>query len=115
MGGGGGRGSSPPFSPRGVSPSRLGEAGSGWATLTTALQLATVALAAEQVGGAERCLDLAVAYAKERVQFGRPIGSFQAIKHKCADMLTKVEAARSASYYAACVASEAAPEAADDA
>ena len=84
--------------------SRLGDAGSGWATLATTLQRATVALAAEQVGGAERCLELAVAYAKERVQFGRPIGSFQAIKHKCADMLVAVESARSASYYAACAA-----------
>ena len=84
----------------------LGEAERGWPILDTTLQLATTALAAEQVGGAERCLDLAVAYAKERVQFGRPIGSFQAIKHKCADMLTRVEAARSASYYAACVAAE---------
>ena len=88
----------------------LGGDAAGWPALATTLQLATVALAAEQVGGAERCLDLAVAYAKERVQFGRPIGSFQAIKHKCADMLTRVEAARSASYYAACAADERGPE-----
>ena len=65
-----------------------------------------MALAAEQVGGAQRCLDLAVDYAKEREQFGRPIGSFQAIKHKCADMMVEVESARSAAYYAACVAAE---------
>ena len=65
-----------------------------------------IALAAEQVGGAQRCLDLAVAYAKERVQFGRPIGSFQAIKHKCADMMVRVESARSAAYWAGCVAAE---------
>jgi alkylation response protein AidB-like acyl-CoA dehydrogenase len=84
----------------------LGGPGAGWPLLATTLQLATVALAAEQVGGAERCLDLAVAYAGERVQFGRAIGSFQAIKHKCADMLMRVEAARSASYYAACTAAE---------
>jgi alkylation response protein AidB-like acyl-CoA dehydrogenase len=84
----------------------LGDAAEGWVALETTLQLATVALAAEQVGGAERCLELAVAYAGERVQFGRPIGSFQAIKHKCADMLMRVEAARSASYYAACAAEE---------
>jgi len=86
---------------------RLGEEG-GAATadaLDRALQRAAVALAAEQVGGAQRCLDMAVAYAKEREQFGRPIGSFQAIKHKCADMMTAVETARSAAYYAACVAS----------
>jgi len=63
--------------------------------------LAKVALAAEQVGGAERCLDMSVDYAKTRVQFGRPIGSFQAIKHKLADMFVLVESARSASYYAA--------------
>lgn len=62
---------------------------------------AAIILAAEQVGGAQRCLDMAVAYAKVRVQFGRPIGSFQAIKHKCADMLVDVESARSAAYYAA--------------
>jgi alkylation response protein AidB-like acyl-CoA dehydrogenase len=84
----------------------LGDGAAGWKVLETTLHLATVALAAEQVGGAERCLDLAVAYAKERVQFGRPIGSFQAIKHKCADMLMRVEAARSAGYYAACIADE---------
>ena len=65
---------------------------------------ARVALAAEQLGGAERCLDMAVEYAKQRHQFGRAIGSFQAIKHKCADMLLQVECARSAVYYAAWVA-----------
>jgi alkylation response protein AidB-like acyl-CoA dehydrogenase len=65
------------------------------------LAVAATLLAAEQVGGAQRCLDMAVAYAKLRVQFGRPIGSFQAIKHKCADMLFDVESARSAAYHAA--------------
>jgi alkylation response protein AidB-like acyl-CoA dehydrogenase len=85
---------------------RLGAEGEGGATLARTLDLAAVALAAEQVGGAQRCLDMAVAYAKERVQFGRPIGSFQAIKHKCADMMVAVESARSASYYAGCVADE---------
>jgi len=69
-----------------------------------------IALAAEQLGGAERCLDMAVAYATERVQFGRPIGSFQAIKHKCADMLVLVESARSAVYYAAAAQAEGAAE-----
>ncbi|MCC6849006.1 MAG: acyl-CoA/acyl-ACP dehydrogenase [Deltaproteobacteria bacterium] len=88
----------------------LGGDPQGWEPLATTLRLATVALAAEQVGGAERCLDLAVAYAGERMQFGRPIGSFQAIKHKCADMLMRVEAARSATYYAACAADERGPE-----
>jgi alkylation response protein AidB-like acyl-CoA dehydrogenase len=80
---------------------RLGTADSGDRTLARALDLAKVALAAEQVGGAERCLDMSVDYAKTRVQFGRPIGSFQAIKHKLADMFVAVESARSASYYAA--------------
>jgi alkylation response protein AidB-like acyl-CoA dehydrogenase len=85
---------------------RLGEAGQAGPSLTRALDLASVALAAEQVGGAQRCLDLSVAYAKEREQFGRPIGSFQAIKHKCADMMVAVESARSVTYYAGCVAAE---------
>jgi alkylation response protein AidB-like acyl-CoA dehydrogenase len=85
---------------------RLGEEGSGMAPLRRALDLGAIALAAECVGGAQRCLDLSVAYAKEREQFGRPIGSFQAIKHKCADMMVKVETARSAVYYAACAAAE---------
>ncbi|MDJ0847564.1 MAG: acyl-CoA dehydrogenase family protein [Myxococcota bacterium] len=88
----------------------MGEEGGGWPGLRRTLDLAAVALAAEQVGGAQRCLDLAVAYAKERVQFGRPIGSFQSIKHKCADMMLAVESARSAAYYAACVAAEGSPE-----
>ena len=78
-------------------------AGGAEAGVLTDRALATAAtlLAAEQVGGAQRCLDMAVEYAKVRVQFGRPIGSFQAIKHKCADMLLDVESARSAAYYAA--------------
>ena len=71
-----------------------------------ALDLAVVALAAEQVGGAQACLDMAVGHAKVRVQFGRPIGTFQAIKHKCADMLLAVEAARSAAYHAASAGDE---------
>jgi alkylation response protein AidB-like acyl-CoA dehydrogenase len=78
----------------------LPRSGSATTALRHALDLAIVGLAAEQVGGAQRCLDMAVDYAKVRVQFGRPIGSFQAIKHKCADMLLKVEFARSAAYYA---------------
>ena len=85
---------------------RLDADAGGASALHRTLDRATVALAAEQVGGAQRCLDLSVAYAKERVQFGRPIGSFQAIKHKCADMMVRVESARSAAYYAACVAAE---------
>jgi len=85
---------------------RLGEEGGAWPSIAKTLDLAGIALAAEQVGGAQRCLDEAVAYANERVQFGRVIGSFQSIKHKCADMMVSVEAGRSAVYYAACVAAE---------
>jgi alkylation response protein AidB-like acyl-CoA dehydrogenase len=90
-----------------ATPARLiGADGAGWAAVSKTLDLAAVALAAEQVGGAQRVLDMAVAYAKERVQFGRPIGSFQAIKHKCADMLLEVESAKSAAYYAGWAAAE---------
>jgi len=88
----------------------LGAAGNAWPLLRDTLDRAAIALAAEQVGGAQRCLDLAVRYAKERVQFGRPIGSFQAIKHKCADMMLQVESARSAAYYAGWAASVNDPE-----
>jgi alkylation response protein AidB-like acyl-CoA dehydrogenase len=63
-------------------------------------------MAAEQVGGAQKVLEMSVDYAKMRVQFGRPIGSFQAIKHKCADMLLEVESAKSAAYYAGWAAAE---------
>jgi len=88
-------------------PAKLvGEDGAGAEVLSSVLDLAAVALAAEQVGGAQKCLDMAVEYAKVRVQFGRPIGSFQAIKHKCADMLLEVESAKSAAYYAGWCASE---------
>jgi alkylation response protein AidB-like acyl-CoA dehydrogenase len=88
-------------------PARLiGAEGQGWDVLSRVLDLAAVGLAAEQVGGAQECLEMAVQYAKDRVQFGRPIGSFQAIKHKCADMLLEVESAKSAAYYAGWCASE---------
>jgi alkylation response protein AidB-like acyl-CoA dehydrogenase len=84
----------------------IGTEGAGWTVLSTVLDLAAVGLAAEQVGGAQKVLDMAVEYAKVRVQFGRPIGSFQAIKHKCADMLLEVESAKSAAYYGMWCASE---------
>ena len=90
----------------GVEATLIGEEGQGWPVLDAVLDLASVALAAEQVGGAQRCLDMSVEYAKVRVQFGRPIGSFQAIKHKCADMLLEVESAKSAAYYAGWCAAE---------
>lgn len=86
---------------------RLGAAGQGGALLEQVLQLACVALAAEQTGGAQQALDLTLAYTAERQQFGRAIASFQAIKHRAADMMLEVECARSAAYYAACVAEEA--------
>ncbi len=84
----------------------VGVEGEALAGLETTLQVAAAALAAEQVGGAQRVLNNSVEYAKTRVQFGRPIGSFQAIKHKCADMLLDVESAKSAAYYAAWAAQE---------
>ncbi len=84
----------------------IGTDGGGWDVISTVLDLTAVALAAEQVGGAQFVLEMAVQYAKDRVQFGRPIGSFQAIKHKCADMLLEVESAKSAAYYAAWCAAE---------
>ncbi len=90
----------------GVPAKLIGAEGKGWDTLSRVLDLAAVALAAEQVGGAQKCLDMSVEYAKVRVQFGRPIGSFQAIKHKCADMLLEVESAKSAAYYAGWAAAE---------
>ncbi len=90
----------------GVEGRLIGSEGAGWTVLGRVLDLAAVGLAAEQVGGAQLVLEMAVQYAKDRVQFGRPIGSFQAIKHKCADMLLEVESAKSAAYYAAWCASE---------
>jgi alkylation response protein AidB-like acyl-CoA dehydrogenase len=81
--------------------------------LHRALATATAVLANDQVGGASRCLEDATAYAKERIQFGRAIGSFQAVKHTLAETLVKVESARSAAYHAAqAVAAEDAEEAA---
>jgi alkylation response protein AidB-like acyl-CoA dehydrogenase len=84
----------------------IGTQEEGWPAISKMLNLAVVALAAEQVGGAQKVLEMAVDYAKVRVQFGRPIGSFQAIKHKCADLLLEVESAKSAAYYAGWAAAE---------
>jgi len=67
----------------------------------TAIDAAVVAMAQEQVGGAQRCLEMSVDYAQTRYQFGRAIGSFQAIKHMCADMLVAVEQAKSVAWHAA--------------
>jgi len=79
----------------------LGKPDQGWAPLSRTLQVASSALSTEIVGTAQKALDLAVDYAKTRVQFGKPIGSFQAVKHKCVDMMVAVENARSLAYYAA--------------
>jgi alkylation response protein AidB-like acyl-CoA dehydrogenase len=85
-----------------ATPARLiGTPGAAAGALMDCLDLARIALAAEQVGGARACLDMAVGYAGQRVQFGRQIGSFQAIKHKCATMLLEVECAAAAAQYAA--------------
>ncbi|MFB1298555.1 acyl-CoA dehydrogenase family protein [Mycobacterium sp. pW049] len=82
----------------------IGEDGQGWATLSQVFDRAVVALACEQVGGAAAVLDMTVEYLKVRQQFGRAIGSFQAIKHRCADMLVELESARSAASYASTAA-----------
>jgi alkylation response protein AidB-like acyl-CoA dehydrogenase len=84
----------------------LGGTDKGWPRLERASQKATAMICAECVGGANKVLDMSVDYARERVQFGRPIGSFQAVKHKCAEMLVDVEMSRSAMYYAAWAASD---------
>jgi alkylation response protein AidB-like acyl-CoA dehydrogenase len=86
-------------------------AGRDAAWLSEARDLALAALAAEQLGGAARCLDMSVGYAKVREQFGRPIGSFQAIKHKCANLLLDVECGRSAVYHASEALAERQPDA----
>jgi alkylation response protein AidB-like acyl-CoA dehydrogenase len=85
----------------------VGEIGGAPAVLEKTLDRARVALAAEEAGGAARCLEMSVDYAKQREQFGRPIGSFQAIAHRCVEMLQRVEFSRAASRYAAsCQAAE---------
>lgn len=85
----------------GASATLVGAPGALQGTLDAVLDRATAALAAEQVGGAEACLEMAVDYAKVREQFGRRIGSFQAIKHKCADMFARIELGRAAATEAA--------------
>lgn len=85
----------------------MGSEGQAWPQLEKIIQLATVAIAAEQMGGSQQVLDSTVEYTKERVQFGRPVAGFQAVKHKAADMMLKTEVSRSAVYYAACIAEEA--------
>jgi alkylation response protein AidB-like acyl-CoA dehydrogenase len=94
----------------GVKASSIGTPGRDWPALQKTLDQISVLLSAEMVGGAQRCLDMAVQYAKDRVQFGRPIGQFQAIKHKCAEMLLQIESAKTATYYAMWVAAKDDPE-----
>lgn len=84
-------------SPEGV----LGELHKGWIPLSRALQRAQVGLCAECVGGAQRAMEIATEYAKIRIQFDQPIGAFQAIKHRCAQMYVEVESSRSILYWAA--------------
>ena len=88
----------------------LGDGGAGWPSVQALLDRAAVLVAFEQVGGAQACLEMATAYAKDRVAFGRPIGSFQAIKHKLADVYIATELARSNAYYGAWALSTDAPE-----
>ena len=90
----------------GVAGQLIGSLGDADAVLDRTLDVAAIALAAEQLGGAQRALDMAVEYSKIRHQFGRPIGSFQAIKHRCADLLLEVESLRSAVGYAAAAVAE---------
>jgi alkylation response protein AidB-like acyl-CoA dehydrogenase len=89
----------------------LGPADQAWPGLARVLDRATVGLCAEMCGGAQRVLDMCTEYAKVRVAFGKPIGTYQAVKHKCADMLVAVENAKSITYYAAWAADERVPDA----
>ena len=91
----------------------LGRKDEGWPLVRDILQKAAVAKCAEMVGGAQAALDMAVNYAKERVQFGRPIGSFQAIQHYCANMAMDVSGSRFVTYKAAWKLSEGIPAAFD--
>ena len=86
-------------------------AGDATSVLARAGDLAAAALSAEQIGGAAAALEMAVEYAKIRVQFDRPIGSFQAIKHRCADLLLAVESGRSAAFFASALLADDDPEA----
>jgi alkylation response protein AidB-like acyl-CoA dehydrogenase len=88
----------------------VGDMSDGPRVLAEVLDHAAVALAAESVGGAQRMMEMAVEHAKTRVQFGRTIGTFQAVKHACSDMYTDVESARSAAHYALWAAAESSKE-----
>ena len=90
----------------------VGAKDGGWQPLTRVIRRATVALCAEMCGGAQKVLDMTTEYAKIRIAFGKPIGSYQGVKHKAADMLVDVENAKSLTYYAAWAVDENVPEAA---
>jgi alkylation response protein AidB-like acyl-CoA dehydrogenase len=90
----------------------IGEVDRGWEVLGPTLQRAAVGAAAEMLGAARRCMDMSVEYAKVRQQFGQPIGTFQAIKHACAEMLLEVENSHAATYYAAWALDAGSPDAA---
>jgi len=90
----------------------MGAKGAAWPALTRVIERATVALCAEMCGGAQRVLDMTTEYAKIRIAFGKPIGTYQGVKHRAADMLVDVENAKSLTYYAAWAVDENAPEAA---
>ena len=89
----------------------VGEKDKGWAPLARVIERATVALCAEMCGGAQKVLEMTTDYAKIRVAFGRPIGSYQGVKHKLADMLVDIENAKSITYYAAWAVDEGVTEA----
>jgi alkylation response protein AidB-like acyl-CoA dehydrogenase len=89
----------------------LGDKHEGWRPLSQVVARATVALAAEMCGGAQQVLDMTVAYAKIRITFGKPIGSYQGVKHQAADMLVAIENAKSLTYYAAWAVDQALDEA----
>lgn len=90
----------------------LGDLNGGWPALARVTDRAAVALSAEMCGAAQRVLDMTVDYAKLRVAFGKPIGTYQGVKHKCADMLIEIENAKSLTYYAAWAVDEGEPDAA---
>ena len=88
----------------------MGQADKAWAPLKRALEWGTAALCAEMMGGAQKVLETSTEYAKTRQQFGKPIGIYQAVSHKLADMLVQTESGRSATYYAAWTVEADAPD-----
>src|SRR2546426_4806498 len=90
----------------------MGAKGAAWPALARVVERATVALCGEMCGGAQKVLDMTTEYAKIRIAFGKPIGSYQGVKHRAADMLVDVENAKSLTYYAAWAVDENVPESA---